>query len=81
MATWFLATAWGQWLAAFAASLANTQTVGGKVLDPSRALDTSLHVFMQIGTIGVAAGVLFLIGAPFLTRLANVVPNPDASGD
>jgi dipeptide/tripeptide permease len=38
------------------------------VLDPAKALQTSLGVFMTIGVAGVIAGVIFLLLAPFLTK-------------
>ncbi|HWE45049.1 MAG TPA: MFS transporter [Caulobacteraceae bacterium] len=79
MATWFLATAWGQWLAAFFASTASAETVGGQVLDPAKALQTSLDVFTKIGIMGIAVGVGFLILAPFITKWGHGHADPEAN--
>ncbi len=79
MATWFLATAWGQWLAAFFASTASSETVGGQVLDPARALQTSLDVFTKIGLMGIVVGVVFLLLAPFITKWGHGHADPEAN--
>jgi POT family proton-dependent oligopeptide transporter len=59
MAIWFLASSWAQYIGGFVAEMAGTETIGGKVLDPRAALETSLGVFNMIGWVGVASGVLF----------------------
>jgi POT family proton-dependent oligopeptide transporter len=68
MAIWFLAAAWGQYLAAVIARLTAQQTVAGQVLDPAAALDTYVHVFSMIGIGGAAAGLAFLIASPWLKK-------------
>ncbi len=78
MATWFLATAWGQWLAAFFAGTASADTVGGQVLDPAKALQTSLDVFTKIGLMGIGVGLVFLVLAPFLTKWSHQKAADDA---
>jgi POT family proton-dependent oligopeptide transporter len=71
MATWFLGTSGAQWLAAKIAQLTASESIGGQVLDPGRALATYVHVFTLIGGAGVAAGVLFLVLSPFLKKWAH----------
>jgi POT family proton-dependent oligopeptide transporter len=45
MAVWFLASSIAQYVGGFIAGFAGTETVGGEVLDPALALQTSLYVF------------------------------------
>jgi POT family proton-dependent oligopeptide transporter len=78
MALWFLSSSAAEYLGGFIAGLAGTETVGGEVLDPARALMTSAKVFWTIGWVGVAAGGVFLAAAPFLKGLAHGVNEPDA---
>ena len=59
MAVWFLSSSWAQYLGAFIAEHAATETLGGQVVDPRAALETSLGVFQVIGWAGVASGLLF----------------------
>ena len=76
MAVWFLANSGGLYAAAIIAQLAGTDTVGGQVLDPAKALATSLQVFGTIGWAGVALGVIFLVLSPFLKHWAHGVNEP-----
>jgi proton-dependent oligopeptide transporter, POT family len=71
MATWFLGTSGAQWLAARISQLTASESIGGQVLDPGKALATYVHVFTLIGGAGVAAGVLFLVLSPFLKKWAH----------
>ena len=71
LAVWFLANSGGLYAAAFIAKLAGTQTVGGQVLDPAKALATSTGVFSTIGWAGIALGVVFLALSPFLKHWAH----------
>ena len=61
MAIWFLSSSWAQYLGAFIAELAASETLGGQVVDPRAALETSLGVFNVIGWAGVGSGVLFFL--------------------
>jgi len=67
MATWFLASSAAQFIGGRIAAMAGSETVGGQVLDPGAALDTSLKVFQTIGLAGIGAGVLFLL-LSFVTK-------------
>ena len=68
MAIWFLAASWGQYLAAVIARLTAQETVAGQVLDPAAALRNYTHVFGIIGLGGAAAGVVFLLVSPWLSK-------------
>jgi len=81
MAVWFLASSAAQYAGGFIAQLAGTETVGGEVLDPAKALETSIGVFQTIGWIGVGFGVLFLVLAPVLSRWGHDVNAAPARQD
>jgi POT family proton-dependent oligopeptide transporter len=68
MAIWFLSSSWAQYLGAFIAEQAGTETIGGQVVDPRAALETSLSVFNTIGWVGVASGVFFFALSALLRR-------------
>ena len=74
MAVWYLSISWGEWVGGRITQLAGTETVGGQVLDPKLALDTSTHIFGIIGWAAVGFGVVFLVATPWLKRWANRVP-------
>ena len=76
MATWFLAVAWAEWIGGLIAQVAGSDTVAGQVLDPAKALATSLHVYGVIGWLTVGTGVLFLAVSPFLAKWAHGVGDP-----
>ncbi|MDB5452719.1 MAG: peptide transporter [Caulobacteraceae bacterium] len=71
MATWFLASAWAQWLGGLIAQLTAAETVGGQVLDPSKALATYLHVFLMIGLWCLGIGLVLLALSPILKKWAH----------
>lgn len=71
MAVWFLASSIAQYVGGWIAGLAGTETVGGQVLNPQLALQTSLEVFEKLGWAGLAAGVLFIIVSFFIKGWAN----------
>jgi POT family proton-dependent oligopeptide transporter len=68
MAIWFLSSSWAQYLGAFIAEQAGTETIGGQVVDPRAALETSLGVFNAIGWVGVGSGVFFFLLSALLRR-------------
>jgi POT family proton-dependent oligopeptide transporter len=61
MAVWFLASSIAQYVGGFIAGFAGTETVGGEVLDPALALETSLNVFEKLGYAGLIAGAVFIV--------------------
>ncbi len=68
MGVWFLSSAMAQYVGGIIAQFASTETVGGEVLNPEIALNTSLGVFQTIGVAGIIAGVLLLVLWPLLKR-------------
>ncbi len=78
MAVWFLASSIAQFVGGKIAGLMGTETVGGQVLDPHAALETSLDGFNKLGWAGVGAGVLFIAASFFIKGWANGAN--DASG-
>jgi len=68
MAIWFLSSSWAQYLGAFIAEQAGTETLGGQVVDPYAALETSIGVFNAIGWVGVASGIFFFLLSALLKR-------------
>ena len=68
MAIWFLSSSWAQYLGAFIAEQAGTETIGGQVVDPRAALDTSIGVFNAIGWVGVGCGIFFFLLSAILKR-------------
>jgi len=73
MATWFLASAWAQYVGGFVAQLTATETVAGQVLDPKGALETYVSVFQLIGLWAIGIGVVMAIASPLLNKMAGGV--------
>jgi len=61
MAVWFLASSIAQFVGGQIAGLMGTETVGGQVLDPQGALETSLDGFSKLGWWGFGIGVAFIL--------------------
>ena len=61
MAVWFLSSSIAQFVGGKIAGLMGSETVGGQVLDPRGALQTSLHGFNQLGWVGVGCGAAFVV--------------------
>ena len=61
MAVWFLSSSIAQFFGGKIAGLMGSETVGGQVLDPRGALQTSLHGFNQLGWVGVGCGAAFVV--------------------
>ena len=80
MSMWYLSLSWGEWIGGRLAQLAGAQTVGGQVLDPKLALQTSLHVFNEIGWAAAAVGVGFLALTPWLKRWAHPTARESHAG-
>ena len=78
MAVWFLASSIAQYVGGFIASLAGTHTVGGQVLDPALALQTSLHVFNLLGLWGMGIGGAFIVLSFFIRHWAHGVNDPES---
>jgi POT family proton-dependent oligopeptide transporter len=78
MAVWFLSSSIAHFIGGMIAGSAGTETVGGQVLDPSAALQTSLGVFNQLGWWGVGFGVAFIAVSFFIKKWAHGL---DATSD
>ncbi len=73
MAVWFLSSSIAQYVGGMIAGLAGTETVGGQVLDPKGALETSLGVFNMLGWWGLGIGVAFIALSFFIKHWAHGV--------
>ncbi|MDP3739328.1 MAG: peptide MFS transporter [Hyphomonadaceae bacterium] len=71
MATWFLASAWAQYVGGIIAGLTETGTVAGAALDNEAALNSSLEVFTVLGWAGVGIGIALSIASFFLKHMAH----------
>ncbi|WP_374342886.1 peptide MFS transporter [Phenylobacterium sp.] len=61
MAVWFLASSVAQFVGGAIAASMGSESIGGQVLDPKAALETSLHGFNQLGWAGVICGGVFIL--------------------
>jgi POT family proton-dependent oligopeptide transporter len=61
MGVWFLSISVAQYVAGAVAQVASVETVGGQVTNMKVSLETYLGVFMTIGWISVAIGVVLLL--------------------
>ena len=81
MAVWFLSSAIAHMIAGQIAAAAGTETVGGQVLDPSAALDSSVESFNMLGWVGVGVGVAFIAVSFFIKHWAHGADDTHAEGD
>ena len=71
MAVWFLSSSIAQFVGGKIAALAGTETVGGQVLDPSAALQSSVKIFNLLGLWGIGIGVAFIVLSFFIKHWAH----------
>jgi POT family proton-dependent oligopeptide transporter len=71
MATWFLASAWAQYVGGIVAGLTETETVAGSALSNEAALNASVEVFNMLGWVGVAIGAGLTVLSFFLKGMAH----------
>jgi POT family proton-dependent oligopeptide transporter len=88
MAVWFLSSSIAQFVGGRIAGLMGTETVGGQVLDPKAALETSLQGFNTLGWAGVACGGVLIVlsflikhWAHGVNEAANHPPEPTLASD
>jgi proton-dependent oligopeptide transporter, POT family len=81
MAVWFLSSSIAHFVGGQIAAAAGTETVGGQVLDPSAALNSSIESFNMLGWWGVGIGIAFIALSFFIKHWAHGVnePGPDAA--
>ena len=77
MAVWFMASSIAHFVGGMIAGAAGTETVGGQVLDPAAALNTSLESFNTLGWVGVGIGVAFILASVVIAKWSNGVNDPD----
>jgi POT family proton-dependent oligopeptide transporter len=87
MAVWFLSSSIAHFIGGVIAGRLGSATVGGQVLDPEAALQTSLGGFHWLGWTGVGLGVVFVL-ISFLIKHwahgandASAHPAPAVDGD
>ncbi|MGI1679114.1 MAG: peptide MFS transporter [Cellvibrionaceae bacterium] len=68
MGTWFLATAYAEFVAAQLSKLASVDTHEGKILDVAEAVTTYSDFFTSMLYIGVGVGLVLLFISPLLKR-------------
>lgn len=71
MGSWFLATAYSEFVAAQLAKLAAVATEAGAVADASAALDSYAALFSDLLWMGVGVGLLMLLLSPILRRMMH----------
>ena len=81
MAVWFLSSSIAHFLGGIIAGLAGTETVGGQVLDPQAALNTSIDTFNGLGWVGVGIGAAFIASSFFIKHWAHGADGARAEGE
>jgi POT family proton-dependent oligopeptide transporter len=71
MGSWFLATAYSEFVAAQLAKLAAVATQAGAVADAGAALDSYAALFSDLLWTGVGVGLLMLLLSPILRRMMH----------
>jgi POT family proton-dependent oligopeptide transporter len=74
MATWFLSSAWAQWLGGFVARFTAVETFGGQVVDRAGSFATYLNVYFWLGAVTIGIG----LGLGLLSFLLQRLAKPDA---
>jgi POT family proton-dependent oligopeptide transporter len=73
MGAWFLASAFGQYLAAIISTFASVDEGSGAAVAPEVSLAIYLKVFQQIGTTAIIAGIVLAVLSPFVRKLMHDV--------
>ena len=73
MGSWFLATAYSEYVAVQIAKLASIETVNGTVTDINAALSSYTELFSQLLYLGLGCGVLLLLISPILKKFMHGV--------
>lgn len=71
MGSWFLATAYSEFVAAQLAKLAAIETIDGNVADVSAALASYTGLFGDLLLVGLAVGALLLLISPLLKKMMH----------
>jgi POT family proton-dependent oligopeptide transporter len=81
MAVWFLSSSIAHMIAGRIAAAAGTETVGGQVLDPRAALNSSIESFNMLGWWGVGIGAAFIAGSFFIKHWAHGADGAHSEGE
>jgi POT family proton-dependent oligopeptide transporter len=73
MGSWFLATAYSEFVAAQLAKLAAIETVDGAVAEVGTALASYTELFTNLLYVGLGVGALLLLVSPILKRMMHGV--------
>lgn len=73
MGSWFLATAYSEFVAVQLAKLAAIETVGGTITDTGAALAGYTELFTNLFFTGLAVGVVLLLLSPLLKKMMHGV--------
>jgi POT family proton-dependent oligopeptide transporter len=71
MGSWFLATAYSEFVAAQLAKMASIETEAGQVADVGLALASYTELFNNLLWVGLGVGLFMLILSPFLRKLMH----------
>jgi proton-dependent oligopeptide transporter, POT family len=71
MALWFTGSSWAQFIGGEITKMAATETIGGQVVNPKAAMDTSLGVFNSIGLLAIGIGVGLFVLSFFVGKWAH----------
>jgi POT family proton-dependent oligopeptide transporter len=73
MGSWFLATAYSEFVAAQIAKLASVPTIDGQVTDIQTALASYMGLYSDLFWVGVGFGAAMLLISPLLRKLMHGV--------
>jgi len=68
MGAWFLAIAFGSFLAGQIAALTGAETVGGEITDLAAAKSNYVDVYTNVGLVGIGVAALLLVLTPLLRK-------------
>ena len=71
MGSWFLATAYSEFVAVQLAKLAAIDTVNGTVTDLTAALASYTELFTSLLYVGLGAGAVLLVVSPILKKMMH----------
>jgi len=73
MALWFTGLSWAQFFGGQITKMTASFTIGGQAVDPAASLQTSLHVFSQVGLLTIGFGVALFVLSFFVKGWAGGV--------
>ena len=73
MALWFTGLSWAQFFGGQITKMTASFTIGGEAVDPAASLQTSLHVFSQVGLLTIGFGIALFALSYFVKGWAGGV--------